>query len=400
MNTANSTTRSRLAGRSPRSGGRPRSRGLVIGHLAGAPVVLTPSWLLGALVLTVVFAPNVRRAAPNFGTAGVIGVAFGFALLLALSVFLHEAAHALVATRQGQKVHELAVTLWGGHTAFSNQLKGPGAAALVAIVGPITNLLLAGIFYAAYQLLPVGSLVALLCYAAFFSNAFVGLFNLLPGLPLDGGQILEAIVWGATGWRTRGTIVAGWFGRIVAVGVILWALVWPLIQGRSINLTSALWLFMIATFLWHGSGQSIGFAKRNERISGYSARSLLTPTISLPVGASAADASLALAHATDRAAIPALVSEQGQPIGWVDAEALARVPEFAAARTPVTTTLVPFPEKSAVPITLAGLPLLSHLDATSGGARLVPVVDDAGRLAGVIDIGQLATELARLRAAR
>lgn len=113
---------------------RKRSKGLVIGHLAGAPVILTPSWFMAALVLTFVFAPNVIRVQPNLPLAGVVGVAFGFALLLALSVFLHEAAHALVATRQGQKVHELAVTLWGGHTAFSNQLKGPGSAALVAIV--------------------------------------------------------------------------------------------------------------------------------------------------------------------------------------------------------------------------------------------------------------------------
>jgi len=379
---------------------RPRSKGLVIGRLAGAPVILTPSWFLAALVLTGVFAPNVVRAAPNLPQAGVVGVAFGFALLLALSVFLHEAAHALVAHRQGQKVHELAVTLWGGHTAFTNQLKGPGAAALVAIVGPLTNLLLAGIFYAGYQMLPRGSLVALLFYAAYFSNGFVGLFNLLPGLPLDGGQILEAAVWGATGWRTRGTVVAGWVGRIVAVGVVLWALVWPLIQGRSINPTSALWMIMIAAFLWQGSGQSISIARRREHIAGYTARSHAIRTVSLPATATVADGTLALAHASDSTAIPALVDESGRPIGWIDAQALAQVPENIAARTALTSVLVPFAPGSAVPIQLAGLPFLSHIDATSGGARLVPVVDDDGRLAGVLDIGQLAAELANMRTGR
>jgi len=375
-----------------------RTPGLVIGHLAGAPVILTPSWFFAALLLTGVFAPNVVRAAPNLPAAGVAAVAFGFALLLALSVFLHEAAHALVATRQGQTVHELAVTLWGGHTAFSNQLKGPGSAALVAIAGPLTNLLLAGIFYAAYQLLPTGSLVALLCYAAYFSNGFVGLFNLLPGLPLDGGQILEAIVWGATGWRTRGTVVAGWVGRIVAFGVVFWALVLPLIRGTGISATSAIWLIMIAGFLWQGSGQSIGIARRREKIAEYTARSLLNRTLALPATATVADGLAALAHTTDTQVVPALVDEQYRPIGWIDTQALNQVPTHIAARTPLTAVLVPFAQGSAVPIGFGGLQLLSHIDATSGGARLVPVVDEAGQLAGVIDIGQLASELSKLRA--
>jgi len=113
-----------------------------------------------------------------------------------------------------------------------------------------------------------------------------------------------------------------------------------------------------------------------------------------------ADGVLALANASDPTAIPALVNVQGQPVGWIDTDALRQVPSQIAGRTPLTAVLVPFAPGSAVPIGLSGLPLLSHIDATSGGARLVPVVDEEGRLAGALNIGQLAAELANLRSKR
>ena len=90
----------------------------MIGRVVGAPVILTPSWFLAAAILTVLFAPTVQRLAPHLGPE-IYLVSFAFVLLLFASVFLHEVAHALVARARGQHVTELAVTLWGGHTAYS-----------------------------------------------------------------------------------------------------------------------------------------------------------------------------------------------------------------------------------------------------------------------------------------
>lgn len=350
-----------------------------------------------------VFAPSVSRQAPHLPAAGVLGVAFAFALLLALSVFLHEVAHALMATRLGQQVTELAVTLWGGHTAFSNRANKPGQEALVAIVGPLTNLLLAGLFFAAYQMLAPGSILQLLSYAAFFSNMFVGLFNLLPGLPLDGGQILEALIWRLTGWRTRGTIVAGWAGRIVGIGVVAYYLLVPVLRGQPLMITNVIWMLLIAMFLWQGAGQAIGAAARREQISGFTARNLLIRTLSLPQDATITQARVAGAGAVASGAeqtVLAVVNTHREPVGWVAPEALAKVPDAVAERTPITAALVPFAAGSAVPITQTGLELLQHVDATSGGARVVPVVDSAGQLAGVLDIHALASQLATLRQKR
>ena len=88
-----------------------------LGTIAGAPVRLSWSWLLIAAVITLAFGPQIQRALPSIG-GGAYGVALGYAVLLALSVLVHEAAHALTGRAFGQRTEEIALTLWGGHTQF------------------------------------------------------------------------------------------------------------------------------------------------------------------------------------------------------------------------------------------------------------------------------------------
>ena len=131
----------------------------MIGRVSGAPVILTPSWFLAAAILTVLFAPTVENLAPHLGNERYV-VSFAFVLLLFASVFLHEVAHALVARARGQHVTELAVTLWGGHTAYSGTSARPLDGFLISVVGPLTNLALAvgsGIRYAVIEGGPNGA---------------------------------------------------------------------------------------------------------------------------------------------------------------------------------------------------------------------------------------------------
>ncbi|SKC70499.1 site-2 protease family protein [Krasilnikoviella flava] len=367
-----------------------RSRGWVVGRIAGAPVLVTPSWFLGAVVLTALFTPTVRAFAPLLPGASVVLVAFAFVLLLFASVFLHEVAHALVARARGHRVTELAVTLWGGHTAYTGSGARPLDGALVAVVGPLTNLALAAAFWVAYQLQPAATVPSMLLFAGAFSNAFVGIFNLLPGLPLDGGQVLESIVWGATGSRARGTLAAGWVGRAVAVGVLAWALLWPLLEGRSPSLVTAMWAALIGAFLWSGAGDAIKGARARARVAGLTARGLAVPAVVVPVSTSVAGVSDAAArHA---GAVVAVVGPSGEPVGWVDPGAVASVPADQAGTTPVEAVVVPFPPGSAVTPDLEGDELLDRLARGSSGARVVPVVD-AGRLTGVLDVARVAAAL-------
>lgn len=369
----------------------PRSKGFVVGRVAGAPVVITRSWFLAALVLTLLFVPNVQAIAPELG-AGAYLVAFVFVLLLFGSVFLHETAHALVARARGQQVTELAVTLWGGHTAYTGGLGRPLDGFLVAVVGPLTNLVLAAGFWFAYIAAPVQNVPTLLLYAGALSNAFVGAFNLLPGLPLDGGQILESVVWAITGKRNTGTVAAGWVGRVVAVGVLVWALAVPFVQGTTPRLTTVLWSALIGAFLWAGAGAAITNGRRREAVAALSAAALAGPAVQVPLGSTVADALAARAAAAGGGApsyYVVVVGHDQVPLAVLDGDAVAAVPASARDLTKVDAVAVPFVPGSAVHPALSGTDLLTQLAQRSGGARLVPVVDD-GRVTGVLDLADVA----------
>ncbi|MCA5893531.1 site-2 protease family protein [Isoptericola sp. NEAU-Y5] len=369
-----------------------RSKGWVVGRVAGAPVLVTPSWFLGAAVLTVVFAPTASRFAPGLATGGVLVVAFSFVLLLFVSVFLHEVAHALVARARGQRVTELAVTLWGGHTAYSGAAGRPLDGALIAVVGPLTNLVLAAGMWGLFLLQPVMSLPTMLLMAGAFANAFVGLFNLLPGLPLDGGQILESLVWGATGSRTRGTVAAGWIGRVVAVGVVGWALLWPLWHGLAPSWVDVAVAALIGAFLWSGAGEAIKGARRREELGSLRVRTLAVPAVTVSTATTVA--ALPETVAARPGAVVVVVGTAGEPVGWVDPSAASAVPADQAGTTPVEAVVVPFPPGSALDAGLTGTDLLQRVARTSAGARVLPVVE-GGTVTGVLDVARVAAALRR-----
>ncbi|WP_277210535.1 site-2 protease family protein [Isoptericola croceus] len=363
-----------------------RSSGWRIGRVAGAPVLVTPSWFLAAVVLTVLFAPTVRSFAPGMDTPGVLVVSFAFVLLLFGSVFCHEVAHALVARSRGHRVDELALTLWGGHTAYSGGAHRPADTALVAIVGPLTNLALAVAFWFGFQAQTTASIPALLLYAGAFSNAFVGVFNLLPGLPLDGGQVLESAIWAATGSRTRGTVAAGWVGRTVGVGVVAGALLWPLVGGRQPSWITVMWAALIGAFLWSGATEAMRTGRRRERLEGLTVRSLATPAVVVPAGSSVTDVGTA---AAGRGGVVVVVVDGHTPVGWVDPRASAAIPPDQLGTTPVEAVVVPFAPGSAVAADDGGPELLQHLARSSGGSRVVPVLDGV-RVTGVLDVARVA----------
>ncbi|UTT46699.1 M50 family metallopeptidase [Micrococcus luteus] len=190
-----------------------------LGTIAGAPVRLSWSWLLIAAVITLAFGPQIQRALPSLG-GGAYAVALGYAVLLALSVLVHEAAHALTGRAFGQRTEEIALTLWGGHTQFRSPSARPLDTVLTAMAGPAGNLVLAGLAHLAARAVPGPSVPALLLEVTVWANLLLAAFNALPGTPLDGGRMVESAVWAATGSRARGVEAAGWAGRVVAVGVL------------------------------------------------------------------------------------------------------------------------------------------------------------------------------------
>lgn len=345
----------------------PAPRGWVIGRVAGAPVVLSPSFLLAAVVLTVAFAPSVRSAT-GLGTGAYV-VALVFVVLLFGSVFCHELAHGLVGRTRKQQPTAFVLTLWGGHTSFRGPAPTPGSAALVAAAGPVTNLLLAGLFLVVSQLAPDGSLVQWILWSGAFSNGFVGVFNLLPGLPLDGGQLLEAAVWAVTKDRTRGTVAAAWCGRVVAVAVVVWAVAPAALSGGTPSFYNLIWTVMVAMFLWSGASQVLRGARQQRQVQGLSLQRIGRPAVAVGHQESVATAGARAAAAGASEVV--VLSPDGRPAAYVDTGAAASVPREQAGLTPVTAVSVPLPVGAVVDGRLAGEALLAALSEAS---RLSPVL--------------------------
>lgn len=360
----------------------------MIGTIAGAPVILSTSWLVTAPVLTVLFAPVVSRWDSSLGARAYV-VALAFVLLLFGSVFLHELSHGLLARRFGATVQEYALTLWGGHTRFSGHELSAGATMAVAVVGPLTNLALAALFWLAWQAAGTG-LAAMLLVSAVTANAFVGVFNLVPALPLDGGQVLAGVVWAVTGRRATGTLVAGWAGRVFAVGLVCWVLGAPLLRGQSPDLYGVGWAALIAVFLWSGADQAVRSARVETAVAGFALRGLVRPAAVVAWSATVADVDAAMAMA--RAATAVVLAPDGRPAGVVDAEVAATVPPAHRASTPVSAVTRPLPGGAVVDAGLVGRdavgalaevarlsPVLAALDGPGGPVIGVVLTDDAVR---------------------
>src|SRR6478736_2569232 len=268
--------------------GTTASYGWRIGAIRGIPVYLGRSWPVIAIVVVVTFAPNVSTSTGEYGGVFGYAVAVAYAVLLLLSVLAHEAGHALVARRFGFRVDRVVADLWGGHTVYDSSTSRAGTSAVISVSGPLANLALAGIGYALMQALDPDGVVGLLLCAVTWTNAFVGGFNLRPGLPLDGGYLVHALVWKVTGDRNRALIVAGWLGRVVTVVFVLWLVGRPLLLGQPPSLVTIVWCGLIGAFLWMGATSAIRAGQSRRVIERVPLARVLRPAMVVGVGDSVA----------------------------------------------------------------------------------------------------------------
>lgn len=232
---------------------------LTLGRIAGAPVRLRPSWFLVAAALVLLFGPQVARIIPGLGL-WAYAAALGYAAALLLSVLIHEAAHALTAAAFGWPPRAVELTLWGGHTEFYAAEATPGRSAAVAMAGPATNLLAAGIGWLILELLALDGVAGLLLGVVVVLNLLVGVSNALPGLPLDGGRAVESVVWAVTGDQDRGTLIAGWAGRVLVILLLGAVAVWILREPER-SLLLVVLAVMMGFVIWQGASAAIRGAR-------------------------------------------------------------------------------------------------------------------------------------------
>lgn len=333
-----------------------------LGTIAGAPVRLSWSWLLIAAVITLAFGPQIQRALPSLG-GGAYAVALGYAVLLALSVLVHEAAHALTGCAFGQRTEEIALTLWGGHTQFRSPSARPLDTVLTAMAGPTANLVLAGLAHLAARAVPGPSVPALLLEVTVWANLLLAAFNALPGTPLDGGRMVESAVWAATGSRARGVEAAGWAGRVVAVGVLAAVLGPPILAGRAPDVFVVVLAAWVALTLWRGADDAVRHGRWSRRLETLRLEQVQTPAVALPEHLGVAEA---LAQADDGRRAVVAVDGAGRPRGVLDLAA-------AAALTPARRTTTAL---AAVAVALAPEAVLVRDDVPASGPDLAARLAD------------------------
>jgi Zn-dependent protease/CBS domain-containing protein len=362
---------------------------LKIARIAGVPVYVNLSWILVALLIAYIFKPVIDAQVPGLGIWSFVA-AFGFAVLLYASVLVHEISHVLVARHFGLPVRAITLQFLGGLSEIEREPQTPWREFLVAVVGPLTSLAISAA--SAGVLFGIGggpALVELCLIQLAWTNLLVGLFNLLPGLPLDGGRIIRAGIWAVTRRPHLATMVAGWAGRGVAILVL--ALPWLLAAGGTPRLLYIVWSLVLAMFLWAGSTQALMSARIRGKLPGISARALARRALPVPPELPLAEAIRRAQEA--QAGSLVVVDREGRPTGVVSEAAVVATPAHRRPWISVGDVARRVEPGLVLATDLSGEDLIRAMGALPATEYLL--VDPDGRVYGVLSTADVDSALAR-----
>ena len=331
---------------------------------------------------------------PAFTIEGSVSpwiLAVAFAVLLSLATLIHEFAHALVARALGFPVHRVVLQLLGGVTHFERTRQAPLAEAAVAAAGPIATFAVAGVTYAISQVLDPTSAAAAVARALVWANVLIGIYNSLPGIPLDGGNVLRCLIWAASGSERRGTVVAGWVGRGVALLTLLSPVLLSVALGIQPDIIVYLIAGIVAAMLYSGASAQLRAVDLREKAATLTAGTLARRAIpvdrDLPLGEAIRRASAAGAGAL------VIVDARGVPLAIGHQDAIAAVPEQRRPWVSVSSVSRPIDADTAIDRDLAGTELISEV-ARRGREELL-VLDSEGRVYGVLLVADIDAALRR-----
>ncbi|NEP82720.1 MAG: site-2 protease family protein [Okeania sp. SIO3C4] len=244
-----------------------------VGNLFGIPFYINSSWFIVLFLVTLSYSSNLAQQFPELG--GILPLILGLiaALLLFSSVLAHELGHSFVALSQGIEVKSITLFLFGGLASLDRESKTPGEAFWVAIAGPLVSIVLFGLFTVINTFTaitgPAASIVELLAYI----NLVLALFNLIPGLPLDGGNILKSIVWKITNNPYKGIIFASRVGQAFGWLAIISGLIPTFLSGEFPDF----WNILIGWFLLQNAGRSAQYAEIQGTLADLTAADAIIP---------------------------------------------------------------------------------------------------------------------------
>ena len=349
--------------------------GIVIARPFGIPVIVSPYWFVIAGVFIVIYANDLSTTLQ--GTTRYF-VAAAFVILLYLSVLVHELSHSVVARGFGLPVRRILLYPLGGISEIEREPQTPLREFLVSAAGPALSLLLGAAGWGLTKVFVTG-ISGTLVRQLMVANIIVGVFNLLPGLPLDGGRMLRAVVWKITKRPATATIAAAWAGRLLAIALLVMI---PVYSGRLSggNMVSTLWVAVIAAFMWIGAGQSIRATKFRERLPELQARRLARRAISVPASTPLAEAIRQADESRARAVV--VVDHDNKPIAIVNEAAVMATPPQRRPWIDAGSMARSIEPSLVLPADLSGMALLEAMKRAPASEYLL--VEPSGQVYGVL----------------
>jgi Zn-dependent protease/predicted transcriptional regulator len=351
---------------------------LRIGKIAGIGIDIHVSWIIILVLLTVSLATGwFPQLYPGWSTVTYWLIALLSSLLLFVSVLLHELAHSLVARRRGLPVKNITLFIFGGVSNIEQEPQSPGIEFQMAVVGPLTSLVIGFICFL-LQLPLRGSnspLEGILFYLA-VTNILLGIFNLIPGFPLDGGRVLHSIVWRLSGNMRQATRVASLTGQFIAYLLILIG-IWTFFAG---DLLDGLWFGFIGWFLLSASQSANTQGMLTSVLRGVTVGEVMNPK------PATVPSDISLQQLVDAYFLPgglryALVMQDDHLMGLITLSDIRHIPREQWGQVPVSNAMIPLarlhvatPQQNLSDV----FPLMAGRDVNQ-----LPVVEN-GALVGIL----------------
>ncbi len=365
---------------------------ITIGHAWGIPIQINPStFLILALVTWTLARPEglLADAYPELSAIGLWLTALLTALLFFASILLHELAHAWVARRNGIPVVSITLYIFGGIAQIGGKPRTPGTEFRVAAVGPASSLVLAAIFYGLNQAFTDRGYFGASSQWLAYINMILALFNLLPGYPLDGGRILESIVWRLSGKQETGVKVAGTTGQIIAYGLIGLG-VFGVFRG---DVFGGIWYILIGFILHNAATTEKRVFLQQGQLAGIPVSQVMgiVREPEIPAGLTMQD--LVERHILGQGQASFIVTAAGNPVGVLSLRDVSNVPRADWDQTTIGDVMTPLTD---LPRVGPNDELLTAVQLMDANQLLQLPVFDGSRLAGLLTRDEVIRHL-RLR---
>lgn len=350
-----------------------------VGNLFGIPFYVAPSWFLVLGLVTWSYANGIGSQFPALGNTLPLLLGLVTALLLFASVLAHELGHSFVAIKQGIAVKSITLFLFGGLASLEKESKTPAQAFWVAIAGPLVSILLFGIFTSINVSLGLTGSLAVLVGTLAYVNLALAVFNLIPGLPLDGGNILKALVWKITGNPYKGVVFASRAGQFIGWLAIASGLIPLLTYGSFTNI----WTLLIGFFLLQNARRAAQSAKVQGKLNDLTVADALT--LDNPVIC----ASISLREFAERSIFDNnsrrfwVTDDAGQLVGAIALDDLRKISSALWSETQVKDVMQPIETSTVVTSNQSLLEAVMLLEQQQRSA--LPVVRENGVLIGILE---------------